>query len=205
MPHKDPMKALRLLKEGNQRFVDKQTIHDPSSHQDMRGRSEGGQDPFAVILGCSDSRGPVEIIFDQSLGDLFVIRVAGNVVASSQIGSVEFSVEAFSTPLIVVLGHSGCGAIHATLEELRKPSDSQSPNLKSIVERIKPSVCELLNTELSEHEAELQHAAMRANVRASVNALQHNSAILEKQVESGDVVIVGAEYDIQTGKVTFLD
>ena len=115
---------------------------------DRRTELAAGQDPFAIILGCSDSRVPAEIIFDQGLGDLFVIRVAGNIVAPSQVGSVEFAAARFSTNLVVVLGHSQCGAIAATIEELQRPEENQSRNLRSIVDRVRPSVEALLATDL---------------------------------------------------------
>ena len=138
-------------------------------------RSElaAGQEPFAIILGCSDSRVPAEIIFDHGLGDLFVIRVAGNIVASSQVGSVEFAAERFGTPLVVVLGHSRCGAVLATLEELMRPTEKQSRNLRSIVGRIRPSVEALLATELRHDPERLVRHAVRSNVRVSASHLRH--------------------------------
>ena len=197
--------ALQQLKEGNARFVANQSKHDPASHEAQRAMSTDGQTPFAVILGCSDSRVPVEIIFDQSMGDLFVIRVAGNVVANSQVGSVEFSVASFGTPLVVVLGHTTCGAIGATVDELLKPGTDYSPGLRSIVERIEPAIKELVDTDLKDDHAKLCLHAMRANVRASTNALKHASKIIEDRVESGELKIVGAEYDLGTGQVNFYD
>lgn len=197
--------ALQQLKEGNARFVDHQSKHDPASHDAQRAQTSDGQKPFAVILGCSDSRVPVEIIFDQSMGDLFVIRVAGNVVANSQVGSVEFSVASFGTPLVVVLGHTTCGAISATVNELLKPGGEYSPGLRSIVERIEPAIKELVETDLKDDHPKLCLHAMRANVRASANALKHSSKILEDRVESGELKIVGAEYDLATGQVHFFE
>jgi carbonic anhydrase len=160
-----------------------------------------GQRPFAIILGCADSRVPAEIVFDQGLGDLFVIRVAGNIVAPSQIGSVEFAAERFGTRLVVVLGHSQCGAVLATLEELRRPRESQSRNLRSIVDRIRPSVEGLLATELRTARDALVSAAVRANVRASANQLRHGSAVLERLIEDDGLLVVGAEYSLATGVV----
>src|SRR5258706_13025023 len=127
---------------------------DTLTGQTRRRELAAGQEPFAIILGCSDSRVPAEIVFDQGLGDLFVIRVAGNIVAPSQIGSVEFAAERFGTRLVVVLGHSRCGAIQATLEELALPTEGKSRNLRSIVDRIRPSVEALMATDLkSDHAA----------------------------------------------------
>ncbi len=170
-------------------------------------RSEltGGQEPFAIVLGCSDSRVPAEIVFDQGLGDLFVIRVAGNIVASSQIGSVEFAAERFGTPLVVVLGHSRCGAVLATLEELMRPREGQSRNLRSIVDRIRPSVEALLSTELRHDSEALVRHAVRSNVRVSANHLRHGSGVLEHLIHSDGLLVVGAEYSLETGVVDFFD
>ena len=157
------------------------------------------------MLGCSDSRVPAEIVFDQGLGDLFVIRVAGNIVAPSQVGSVEFAAERFGTRLVVVLGHSNCGAILATLEELGRPGGSQSPNLRSIVDRVRPSVAGLLATELRHDPAALVREAVRANIRASADHLRHGSRILEQLIQSDGLLVVGAEYSLETGVVDFFD
>ena len=164
-----------------------------------------GQEPFAAILGCSDSRVPVEIVFDQGLGDLFVIRVAGNVVAPSQVGSVEFAAERFGTRLVVVLGHSRCGAVEATIEELQRPTESQSRNLQSIVDRVRPAVDHLLQTELRHDPEALMHHAVRANIRASANQLRHGSRIIEQLVREDGLLVVGAEYSLETGVVDFFD
>jgi len=169
--------------------------------QARRAALVGGQSPFAIVLACSDSRAPVELVFDQGLGDLFVIRVAGNVVAPSQVGSVEYAAAELGTRLVVVLGHSNCGAVDATLKELRREQAHRSPNLRSIVDRIRPAVEPLL--EESEH-ASLQEAVI-ANVFRSVERLHHGSIIIEDLVKSGDLMIVGAEYSVESGVVTFLD
>ena len=195
--------ALHRLREGNQRFVsDQHRRRRPG--QSRRDELVSGQAPFAIILGCSDSRVPAEIVFDQGLGDLFVIRVAGNVVAPSQIGSVEFAAERFGTRLVVVLGHSLCGAIVATLEELERPTEMRSPNLRSIVDRIRPSVEGLLEAGVGHDREALVHHAVRANIRASVDHLRHGSAILERLIESDDLLVVGAEYSLDSGVVGFL-
>src|SRR6476659_6660416 len=131
--------ALDRLREGNARFVANESRPSDAADQALRARLVAGQAPFAIVLGCSDSRVPAELVFDQGFGDLFVIRVAGNIVAPSQVGSVEFAAARYGTPLVVVMGHSQCGAILATLEELQQPT-SQSRNLRSIVDRIRPSV-----------------------------------------------------------------
>jgi carbonic anhydrase len=164
-----------------------------------------GQDPFAIILGCSDSRVPAEIVFDQGLGDLFVIRVAGNIVAPSQIGSVEFAAERFGTRLVVVLGHTRCGAVQATLDELQQPSERQSRNLASIVGRIRPSVEGLLGTDLRRDPEALAREAVRANVRAAANQLRHGSELIERLSEQDGLLVVGAEYSLESGMVDFFD
>ena len=197
--------ALERLREGNRRFVSDVRGSAALVTQTRRSELAEGQEPFAIILGCSDSRVPAEIVFDQGLGDLFVIRVAGNIVASSQIGSVEFAAERFGTPLVVVLGHSRCGAVLATLEELMRPREKQSRNLRSIVDRIRPSVEGLLATELRhDSEALVQHA-VRANIRASANQVRHGSEVLEELIQKGRVLVLGAEYSLETGVVDFFD
>lgn len=173
--------------------------------QTRRNELAAGQEPFAIILGCSDSRVPAEIVFDQGLGDLFVIRVAGNIVASSQVGSVEFAAARFGTRLVVVLGHSQCGAILATLEELQLATGSQSRNLRSIVDRIRPSVEALLATDLKHNPENLMQHAVRANIRVSASHLRHGSEVLEEFIQRNQLLVVGAEYSLETGIVDFFD
>jgi carbonic anhydrase len=199
------LEALERLREGNRRFLLGAGGLDTRVSQTRRREFADGQEPFAVVLGCSDSRVPVEIVFDQWLGDLFVIRVAGNVVASSQIGSVEFAAERFGTRLVVVLGHTRCGAVQATLEELQRPSENRPGNLSSIVDRIRPSLEGLLATNLQHDPQALAHNAVRANVRASVNQLRHGSQILERLIQTDGLGVVGAEYSLETGGVEFFD
>ena len=197
--------ALDRLREGNLRFADEMRGSEAAVTRTRRIQLTAGQEPFAIILGCSDSRVPAEIIFDQGLGDLFVIRVAGNIVAPSLVGSVEFAALRFSTRLVVVLGHSQCGAIAATIEDLRAPSDSQSRNLKAIVDRVKPAVVGLFATDLRNDPAALSAAAVRANIRASADHLRHGSAVLEQLIQEEGLVVVGAEYSLETGLVDFFD
>jgi carbonic anhydrase len=197
--------ALRLLSEGNARFRSDTRLGDDATGARRRIELAVEQFPFAIILGCSDSRVPAEIVFDQGLGDLFVIRVAGNIVAPSQIGSVEFAAERFGTRLVVVLGHSSCGAITATLEELSRNSREQSPNLRSIVNRIRPSVQPLLSTSLANDPEALVHHAVRANIRMSVDHLRHGSELLEQLTQNAGLLIVGAEYNLESGVVEFFD
>jgi len=197
--------AIERLREGNRRFVSDTRRRDTFASQARRDELTAGQEPFAIILGCSDSRVPAELVFDQGLGDLFVIRVAGNIVAASQVGSVEFAAARFSTRLVVVLGHSQCGAILATLEELQQPTGKHSRNLRSIVDRVRPSVEALLATELRHDHDALVHQAVRANVRASADHLRHGSPVLEQLIQNEGLVVVGAEYSLETGFVDFFD
>jgi carbonic anhydrase len=196
--------ALQRLREGNRRFVSN-TGGDTVATQARRVELAAEHEPFAIILGCSDARVPAEIVFDQGLGDLFVIRVAGNIVAPSQIGSIEFAAERFGTRLVVVLGHSQCGAVLATLEELRRPTENQSPNLHSIVDFIRPSVEALLSRDIVYEPADLVRDAIRANVRVSASHLRHGSTILEQLVQNEGLLVVGAEYSLETGVVEFFD
>ena len=197
--------ALALLREGNQRFVSNVSSRDSFESRARRIELATGQAPFAAILGCSDSRVPVEIVFDQGLGDLFVIRVAGNIVAPSQIGSVEFAAEQFGSRLVVVLGHSCCGAIETTLEQLRRPVENQSRNLRSIVDLVRPAIEGLLTTDLKHDQQALLHAAVRANISASVRNLRHGSDIIENLIRNAGLRVVGAEYSLDTGVVDFFD
>jgi carbonic anhydrase len=197
--------ALERLREGNRRFIDDHTNSEAATDRARRAAVADGQEPFAIILGCSDSRVPAEIVFDQGLGDLFVIRVAGNIVAPSQVGSVEFAAAQFGTRLVVVLGHSLCGAITATIEQLNRPLPDQSRNLKAIVDRVRPSVEPLLRTDLKNRPDDLKREAVRANIRRSVDHLRHGSEILEGLIAREGLMIVGAEYSLETGKVEFLD
>jgi carbonic anhydrase len=197
--------ALERLKEGNRRFVSGGGTNDRQASRTRRTELAMGQEPFAIVLGCSDSRVPAEIVFDQGLGDLFVIRVAGNIVASSQVGSVEFAAERFGTPLVVVLGHSQCGAVLATLEQLTRPREDQSRNLRSIVDRVRPSVEPLLATELRHDRDEMVRQAVRANVRVSASHLRHGSDVLEQLIQRNRLHVVGAEYALETGVVEFFD
>ena len=193
--------ALARLREGNQRFVSGAVNGDAAPNRARRQALTAGQEPFAIILGCSDSRVPAELVFDQGLGDLFVIRVAGNIVASSQVDSVEFAAERFATRLVMVLGHSQCGAVTATLEALQQPTDQRSRHLRAIVGRIRPSVEGLMTTELRDDPDALLQQAVRANIRASVNHLRHGSEGLERLIATDGLVIVGAEYSLETGVV----
>ena len=198
------VEALTRLREGNRRFVTGQSSTAALSRS-AREALVAGQEPFAIILGCSDSRVPAELVFDQSFGDLFVIRVAGNIVAPSQVGSVEFAASRFGTRLVVVMGHSQCGAITATLEELQGLATSQSRNLRSIVDRVRPSVETVLNDRRDADPDALIREAVRANVRASVNHLRRGSELLERLIPENGLLVVGAEYSLETGVVEFFE
>jgi carbonic anhydrase len=193
--------ALHRLRDGNRRFVNAERSNVESLSEGRRAELAASQDPFAVILACSDSRVPVELVFDQGLGDLFVIRVAGNIVAPSQIGSIEYAASQLGTRLVVVLGHSNCGAVDATLAELTRAPDHRSPNLQSIVDRIRPAVEPLLDAP----EGPTLPQAVLANVRQSVAQLRHGSAILEELIATDGLAVVGAKYWIETGEVRFFD
>jgi carbonic anhydrase len=197
--------ALARLKEGNRRFASEQGERQDVGGLSRRAELALSQNPFAIVLGCSDSRVPAELVFDQGLGDLFVIRVAGNIVASSQLGSIEFAAARFGTRLVVVLGHTQCGAILATLEELQAPTEQRSRGLRSIVGRVRPSVEGLLNTDLRHDREGLVRVAVRANVGVSVSHLRHGSEILEHLIEHEGLMVVGAEYSLETGVVDFFD
>ena len=197
--------ALQALREGNRRFVSELGLDVAATLPRRRALPVGGQEPFAIVLGCSDARVPAEIVFDQGLGDLFVIRVAGNIVAPSQVGSVEFAAEAFGTRLVVVLGHSNCGAIHATLQQLARPSREQSRNLRTIVDRIRPAVQDLVERGAAGDPQGLEEQAVRANIRMSAAHLRHGSEVLEQLIQSSGLVVVGAEYSVDTGVVDFFD
>ncbi len=200
--------ALQRLKDGNKRFISGARGSDSPLGRMHWSDLAAGQSPFAVVLGCSDSRVPVEIIFDQGAGDLFVIRVAGNIVAPSQIGSVEFAIEQYGTRLVVVLGHSRCGAVTATLSQMLQPEDPKgrpAHSIHSIVDRIRPALQELIATELRNDPESLLRQSVRANIRASAAHLRHGSQIIEQRCERDGLLVVGAEYSLETGFVDFFD
>jgi carbonic anhydrase len=198
------LEAVARLREGNRRFTSNVRSLDTLLTTAKRA-DQGRQNPCAIVLGCSDSRAPAEIVFDQGLGDLFVIRVAGNIVAPSQVGSVEFAAERFGTRLVVVMGHTGCGAILATLEHMENPAGNSSRNLRSIVDRVRPSIEPLMRTELARDRAALLRAATRANVLVAADHLRHGSELLEQLILKDGLLVVGAEYSLETGEVDFFD
>ena len=197
--------ALERLREGNRRFVCGESANDVTTNHLQRPDMASGQNPFAIVLACSDSRVPTELIFDQGIGDLFVIRVAGNIVAPSQIGSIEYAATQFGTRLVVVLGHSNCGVVIATLKELAKKDDHRSPNFRAIVDRVLPAVEPVLREHKVGDSEFVIGEAVRANVRASVARLQHGSLIIENLINDRELHIAGAEYSIETGMIEFLE
>jgi carbonic anhydrase len=194
--------ALARLKEGNKRFASNVRSVDSLLSQLRRADLAQRQEPFAIILGCSDSRAPAEIVFDQGLGDLFVIRVAGNIVAPSQVGSVEFAAERFHIRLVVVMGHTGCGAIEAAIDASQAHL-AVSKNQLSIVDRVRPSVEALMHS--SKDREGLARAAVRANVSSSCEQLRHGSPVLEDLIAKDGLLVVGGVYDLESGNVDFFD
>ena len=199
----DAPAALQRLIDGNRRFVEGASIADRSLATTTR--SVHVQRPFAVVLGCADARVPVEIVFDQGLGELFVIRVAGNIVAPSLVGSIEFAAQKFGTRLVVVLGHSYCGAVRATLDAVQARATSESPNVGFIVDRIRPALEPIVAEGAGLDEDTLWRAGVRANVHASVQHLRHRSAILKRLIRREGLQVVGAEYCLKTGVVDFFE
>jgi carbonic anhydrase len=197
--------ALNRLREGNRRFVSDEVSEDTLASREHRAGAAAPQNPFAIILACSDSRVPTELIFDRGIGDLFVIRVAGNIVAPSQIGSIEYAAKQFGTRLVVVLGHSNCGAVIATLQELALKDSHRSPNLRAIVDRVRPALEPVLEDDCDVDDEAVISTCVRANIRASVEHLQHGSLILEQLIDAGDLQVIGAEYSIETGNIEFFE
>ena len=195
--------ALERLREGNRRFASNEVDSHSMANREHRAGAATPQHPFAIILACSDSRVPTELIFDQGIGDLFVIRVAGNIVAPSQIGSIEFAAKQFGTRLVVVLGHSNCGAVIATLDELALKESHRSPNLRTIVDRVRPAVEPVLEENKDLTDDEILSMAVRANVLASVEQLHRGSLIIEDLINKNELQIIGAEYSIENGTVEF--
>jgi carbonic anhydrase len=197
--------ALARLRDGNRRFVANEPTASAQLTPSQRLALTNGQEPFAIVLGCSDSRVPAELVFDQGFGDLFVIRVAGNIVAPSQVGSVEFAAARFGTRLVVVMGHSQCGAVTAAVEEALGRATNESRNLRSIVDRVRPSVETVVSARAGDDVDVLVSHAVRANVRASVDHLRHGSALLEGLIQRDGLLVIGAEYSLDSGAVTFFE
>jgi carbonic anhydrase len=199
-----PNQVVQELVAGNRRFLEGKSIHSPhASLRKLKELAKSGQFPKAIVLCCSDSRAPVELIFDQDIGDLFVIRVAGNIIAPSLVGSIEYATSTFGTKLVLVLGHTHCGAITATLNHIENPQAITSENIYDIVSRIKPHILFLAQMREITHEEKLA-LAVEANVRASVSQLSHASTLIERLVQQGKMEIHGAVLNLSTGHVGFL-
>ena len=198
-------KAFDRLKRGNRSFVARAqgNVQAAEATKDLALPQQ--QDPIAIILGCSDARVPAEIVFDQGPGDLFVIRVAGNIVAPSQLGSIEFAAVEFGTRLVVVLGHTQCGAVNAAMTAIKNPQMESSRSLRTIVGFIRPAVEDLIADDTERDEDEFYREAVRANVAASVRDVMHNSEILTRMIAEDGMRVVGAEYSLETGEVEFFD
>jgi len=209
MPHTwdpdvlSPNAAVARLVEGNRRFCDGKPVAESRTFSSEL--AERPQRPFAIVLGCSDSRTPVEILFDQGFGDLFVVRIAGNVVAPSVVGSIEFAASQFGTRLVVVLGHTRCGAISATAHALHTGDGPESRNIRSITDRIAPHIAPTVRASKDAPSATLLRELMRINIRASVDHLRHGSRLLEELVLAGRVAVVAADYELESGRVQFFD
>ena len=197
--------ALELLRAGNERFAAGTGGRYLAGDAARRRELVEGQEPLAIVLGCSDSRVPVEFVFDRGPGDLFVIRVAGNVVAPSLIGSVEYAAEACGTRLVVVLGHSGCGAVSATVDQLAQDAELRSPHLRAIVDRIRPAIEDIVTDPGAPSREDVVARAVRANVRASAAQLRSGSEIIERLMRTDGLRVVGAEYSLESGVVDFFD
>ena len=191
-------RALELLREGNGRFA-RERVKRSNLSEKRREELAEGQEPFAVVLGCSDSRVPVESVFDQGLGDLFVVRVAGNILAATQAASIEFAVTNFGSQLVVVLGHTQCGAVKATADAL---SETVGESTNFIIKTLRPIVAPLV----AEHgHDEAIDMAVMANVRSVAGSLRRDSAVLIDLIAAGKLLVVGAVYDLATGVVNFFD
>ena len=197
--------AFERLREGNRRFVESDRCMDTYLSHTRVDEHVQGQSPFAIVLGCSDSRVPVEIVFDAGLGELFVVRVAGNIAVPSVVGSIEFAAETFGTRLVVVLGHSGCGAVAATVAACEGAGGEVSENVGFIVERISPAVSKVLGEQADADQDTKVATAVRANVSATVDALRNDSAPIERLIREDGLMVVGAEYSLATGKVDFFE
>lgn len=198
----NPERALEELRQGNKRFIQGAVDHSAMNTTELRKNLLNGQTPFATILGCSDSRAPAEIIFDQTLGDLFVVRVAGNVVNPSQLGSIEFAAQQFGTSLVVVMGHSDCGAVKAAIDQFDDNQTPTSPHVLRIVDCIKPAIAPLVQNPPCDN---LIEHAVDANIRASVDHIVNRSELLQRLLDEQKIKIVGAKYHLESGEVVFFD
>ena len=194
-PSVAPAEAISKLKEGNGRYTSGNLQH-PGQTTERRTELAKTQHPFAAIVSCSDSRVPPEIVFDQGLGDLFVVRVAGNVINDEGMGSIEYTVDHLGTRLILVLGHQSCGAVKAARETIAAKGKAPG-HIESLVRAIKPAVEATAKDDLD--------ATIKANVKNVVQALRSSTPILKAKVDSGEIQVIGGYYSLDTGAVTFLD
>ena len=188
-----PDKAMAILLEGNARFVVHKETH-PDASLERRHELVKGQHPYAIIVGCADSRVPPELLFDSGLGDLFVIRDAGNVVDSVILGTIEYAVEHLGVKLVVVLGHELCGAVTAAVNH------TKAAHLSSVLKAIQPAVVASRG-----QPGDAVHNCVLANARHVANKIRHSKPILSKANDHGDIKVIAAVYDIETGKVSLLD
>lgn len=186
--------SMKMLVEGNQRYMQGAFQH-PNQQAERRTEVAKGQHPFAIVLTCADSRVPPEIVFDQGLGDLFVIRVAGNIIDDAILGSIEYAAEHLGTPLVVVMGHERCGAVSAAIG-----SGEVEGHIGSLVRAIKPAVVKAKSMP-----GDMVENSVKNNVAMVVEKLQNNKPILSHLVEKGKLKVVGAYYDLDDGSVSFLD
>ena len=198
-----PTQALQLLREGNRRFVAGHCTRNVSQGhlgcvEPLRERA-----PLAIVLGCSDSRVPLELIFDQEFGALFLVRVAGSIATPSQVGSIEFAVQRFDTPLVVVLGHARCGAVAAAVDDMLAPSAGLSPNLEVIAGHIRPSVQKAMECGSADDRDGLVEAAVEVSVGDTAGKLRNGSEVLKERISDGRLIITGAKYSLRTGAVEF--
>ena len=192
--------AIRLLSAGNERFAAGKLQRPNSDLDRVRSTAKNGQAPFATVLSCADSRVPVETVFDRGVGDLFVVRVAGNVADPGTLGSMEYAAEHLGTPLIVVMGHSQCGAVKAAMDGAELYG-----NLPTLIDSIRPAVRKARSEHREATAEQLLDASIAQNVRHQIDAAVIKSPQLRHMVLHGKVKIVGAVYDIETGRVEWLD
>jgi carbonic anhydrase len=191
--------ALERLRAGNRRFSRNLSV--ATSHEARRVALTEGQAPDAIVLTCADSRVPPELVFDLGLGDLFVVRVAGNVCSPSTLASIEYAANALGTELVVVMGHTRCGAVKATIDAATNAKCPGSASLEDLVERLMPAVSEVVGRGLEP--AELLTAATRANIHLTAARLGQESKVLAERIRSGKLMVVTAEYALETGEVSF--
>ena len=200
-----PEDALLRLQEGNARFVSGDIASGPQHYRVSREQIVADQHPYAIVIGCSDSRVPVEIVFDQGLGDLFVIRIAGNVISKTQLGSIEFAAQNFGARLVVVLGHTGCGAVTAAYAAVEGGEEQESENFRVLLDQIRPAVKRAIERDGSCAFPALIDRVGRENVRLAVDEIRNSSGIIRRLVDDEGLLVVGAEYSLATGAVAFFN